>query len=711
MRRRDFIKTSSVVTSAFVIGFYIPQKSKAQNTKKDEKALKPNAFVQIKDDNSINFIIGQVEMGQGTYTTLAMCIAEELEVNWEEINIKAASVAPVYNHVWGPLMITGGSSSITAKQLEMRKIGASLNSMLKQVAAKRWKVRTYDVETNNAKVINKRTKEELTYGDLVKDLASIKVPKNPKIKDLKDCKIIGKPHARHQKEAWAKVTGKAEFTLDIQADNLKYAAILHPDVFGAKVKSFDASALKNNKDIIKVKQIPSGIAVIANNWFTAKQALRDIKVDWDLDEFANVSTSDMDKQYASLLEKEGASMRKDGNSKKAFSQAKDVIELTYDFPFLAHAPMEPLSFVAEHKNNKATLWSSAQSQTLAFGAASKILDVKSEDITYNTPYLGSSFGRRGAINLDFVKDGLFVAKDEGYPILTLWTREDDIKLGSYRPKYKNRVKLALDEYGDITAFDAKVVSQSIFKDSAFEAFGYSNGVDGAQKEGLANHPYSITNHDIQAHIVQSPIPVLWWRSVGHTQSAQTVECSIDQAAHLAKKDPIEYRKSMLSNQRFIDLLDDVAKKSAWKERKKEKNIGYGVAIVESFGSICAQVAKVRVTNDSFKVEKVWCSVDCGFAFNPQNVENQMISGINFGLATLLSSEITIEKGATVQSNFYDYKVTKISDVPDIEVSIINSNEKIGGIGEPGTPPILAAVPNAIFDATGKLYTSMPIKMT
>jgi isoquinoline 1-oxidoreductase beta subunit len=372
--------------------------------------------------------------------------------------------------------------------------------------------------------------------------------------------------------------------------------------------------------------------------------------------------------------------------------------------------MEPLSFVAHHDKNKATVWSTAQSQTLAFGAAMKVLGTKPEDITYHTPFLGGAFGRRGAINLDFVLEGLFVAKDEGYPIMTLWTREDDIKLGNYRPKYKNKVKLALDEHGDITAFDAKVASQSIFKGSPFEGSGYANGVDGAQKEGLVNHPYTIDNHNMQAYITESPIPVLWWRSVGHTQSAQTVECSIDQAAYIVGKDPIEYRKSMLTNKRFIDLLDDVAEKSNWKNRKKEKNVGYGVAIVESFGSICAQVAKVRVTKNDYKVEKVWCSIDCGFAFNPQNVENQMISGINFGLATLLSSEITIKDGATVQSNFYDYTVTKISDVPDIEVSIINSGEKIGGIGEPGTPPILAAIPNAIFDATGKLYTSMPIKM-
>lgn len=710
MERRDFLKTTSIATSAFVIGFYIPSKSRASDSKVSEEAFEPNAFVEIKSDNTITVFIGQVEMGQGTHTTLAMCLAEELNLNWDNINIKPVpKVAPIYNHVWG-LMITGGSSSIWGMQEKMRKNSAALNMMLKEAASKRWKIRTYDVETKDSKVINKRTKESLTYGDLVTDLSSIKVPTNVKIKDFKDCKIIGKAMPRDPKEAWAKVTGKADFGLDIRPEGLKYAAVLHPTVFGSKVKSFDAKAVEKKEGVIKVKQIPSGIAVIADAWFIAKEALSEINVEWDLGEFAKVSTSDMDKEYALAMENKGSSMRKDGDSDKAFKEASNVIELDYEFPFLAHGAMEPLSFAAYHKEGEAILWSTAQSQTLAFASAQKVLGVKAEDITYNTPYLGGAFGRRGAINMDFVLDGLYVAKDEGYPILTLWTREDDIKLGSYRPKYKNKVKLALDEHGDIIAFNAKVVSQSIFKGSPFEAVGYKDGVDAAQKEGLATHPYDIANNDMKAYTMESPIPVLWWRSVGHTQSAQTVECSIDQAAKIAKKDPIEYRKSMLTNKRFITLLDDVALKANWKNRKKEENVGYGVAIVESFGSVCAQIAKVRVSKNDFKVEKVWCSVDCGFAFNPQNVENQMISGINFGIATLLSSEITIKDGATVQNNFNDYTVTRISDVPDIEVSIINSGEKIGGIGEPGTPPILAAVPNAIFDATGKLYTSMPIKM-
>lgn len=709
MERRDFFKTTTAVSAAYVIGFYIPVKSRASEGKK-ENPLTPNAFVEITPENDINFIIGQVEMGQGTYTTLSMCIAEELNVHWEDINFKPANVAPVYNSFFGPLMITGGSSSIYSKQLQMRKIGAAVNEMLIKAAAKRWKVRAYDVYTKDSKVFNKKTKEVFTFGDLVSDLSSMKVPSEPKIKELKDCKFVGKPQARHPKESWAKVTGKAEFGIDVRVPNMKYAAIYHPTIFGAKIKSFDASKALKKEGVIKVKQIPSGIAVIAEHWWIAKEALFDIELVLENDEFKNVSEKDIDAQYEKLMENDGATMRKDGDSKKAFENAHKVVEAEYNFPFLAHAPMEPLGIVVHHQKDKASVWSSSQSQTMALGAISKVLNVKAENVTYHTPYLGGGFGRRGAINLDFILDGAFVSKDEEFPIMTLWTREDDIKMGNYRPKYKNKVKVALDKHGDIVAFDAKVVSQSIFKGSPFEGFGFQNGVDGAQKEGLADNPYDIESHDMQAYTVDSPIPVLWWRSVGHTQSAPTVEGIIDEAAFTAGVDPIEYRIKMLSDQRFINVLKDVAKKANWSNRKKEKNVGYGVAIHESFGTICAQIAKVRVTENDFKVEKVWATVDCGFAFNPQNVENQISGSINFGIAALKSSKITIKNGEAMQNNFYDYKVSRLSDSPEIEVSIINSGEKIGGIGEPGVPPILAAVPNALFDATGKRYHSMPIKI-
>jgi isoquinoline 1-oxidoreductase beta subunit len=402
--RRNFLKSTALLSSVFVIGLYIPSKSRADT--KIEKALEPNAFVRISKDNKIDFIVGQVEMGQGIYTTFAMCIAEELNVNWEAINIMASDVKPVYNSAYGPLMITGGSSSVRTKQTEMRKIGSALNSMLCQAAAKRWKVKIQDVFTKDSKVINSINHKSFTFGELVSDLSQMEIPTDAKIKDLKECTIVGKPMKRHFKEAWAKVSGKAEFSIDVRIDNLKYAAVLHPTIFGSTIKSYDDSNALKKEGILKVKQIPTGIAVIAEHWWQAKEALNDLVVEWDEGTFAKISSDDLHKEYALMMEKEGISMRKDGDSKKAFEDAYKIISAEFDFPFLAHAPIEPESCVVHHTNKSATIWCNAQSKTIAQREIAKALGIEPINVAYNTPYLGSSFGRRAANNFDFMLDGL-----------------------------------------------------------------------------------------------------------------------------------------------------------------------------------------------------------------------------------------------------------------------------------------------------------------
>jgi len=706
--RRNFIKSSALATSAFIFAMHLPVKSRAQEIKPESESLVPNAFVKIEENNTITFYIGQAEMGQGAHTTLAMCIAEELDVNWKDIIIAEAEVNEIYYHAWVPLMLTGGSSSVSTKHETLRKTGAALNIMLKVAAAKRWKVRNFNVKTKEATVINTSTNEIFTYGELVKDLSSIDVPKNPTIKPLSQSTVLGQPLKRNEKEAWAKVRGEATFGIDVRVPDMKYAAILHPSIFGAKVKSFDASLALKKEGVLKVKEIPSGIAIIATHWWIAKEAMAEIKVIWDEGSFKNVNTKSLNEEYETLSKLDGNVMRKDGNTIKAFQDASQVIEAEYNFPFLAHAPMEPLNCVVHDRKNAASISTGGQIQSVYRDVCANVLGLKAEKVDYTNTFLGGGFGRRATANVDYILDAVYTAKGESWPVMTLWTREDDIKMGNYRPMYKNKAKLALDKKGNITAFEATVVGQNIVKNTPFE-FLEKDNVDWAQWEGLSNHPYNIESHNLQAHSPKSPISVLWWRSVGHTQSAPMIEGLMEVAALKAGVDPIEYRKNMLTDKRHINILDDIKKLSNWENRKKEKNVGYGVSFVPSFGSIIAQIAKVRITDKDYKVEKVWCSVDCGFAFNPLNVENQMISGINFGLAATKYSELTIENGATLQNNFYDYEVTRISDAPDIEVSIVNSGAEIGGIGEPGTPPIFAAVANALFDATGKIYTNFPIK--
>ncbi|MEN5406120.1 molybdopterin cofactor-binding domain-containing protein [Aliarcobacter butzleri] len=711
LTRRDFLKNSTLLTSAFVIGFHLPIKGMAAQLENKKEIIEPNAFIKIDKDNKITFLLGQVEMGQGAYTGIAMCIADELDAFWDEIIFEPAPVKDVYNIPGMPMMLTGGSMSIKTQQQRVRLVGATLRFMLKTAAAKKWKVRVYDVKTKDSYVINKRTKEKLSYGSLIDEIKNMPIPSDVKLKDKNEYNLIGKRVKRHPIEVEEKITGRAKFGIDVRLPYMKYAALVQPRVFGAKIKSYDDSIAKNMAGVLKIKQLPNEkIAVIANYWYQAKQASEAISVVWDNGEFEKISTADLEKEYKSYLGKEDLPiMKKDGDTQSAFDKAFKVVEAEYSFPFLAHAPMEPLNCTVHHQGSKAFMSVGGQFQTLYRGTAAKILGINPENVEYYNNYLGSSFGRRANLSSDFVVDAVYVAKDEAYPIMTLWTREDDIKMGYYRPMTLSHAKMAVDEKGNITAFKADLINQSLTKGTIFESMMFKDGIDKTQREGLDDHPYKISSHDLKAFCPSSPIPVLWLRSVGHTVTAPIVENIIDQAAIALNIDPLDFRIKNLKEPRFVKLLENVKKQSNWE--KREKNSGFGVAIAESFGSIVAYVVKVKVENNDYKVENVWACVDCGMAVNLLGIENQIESAINFTIGYIKSAQITLTNGAVDQSNFYDYEVNRISDAPkSINIEVINSGEKIGGIGEVGVPPMFAAIINALADATGKRYTSFPIKL-
>lgn len=708
--RRKFIKNSTLLTSAFVLGFNLPTKSKAATTTQKVNILEPNAFIKIDADNTITFILGQVEMGQGIYTGMAQCIADELDAKWDEIIFEPARVNPVYNRPGLPLMITGGSGSIQFHNESVRKVGAAVRLMLKEAAAKKWKVRLFDVETKDSFVINKRTKEKLSYGSLVKDIKKMPLPNDVDLKKPSEFRLMGKALKRHPIEVEEKITGKGIFGIDVRIENMKYAALVQPKVFGAKIKSYDDSIAKDMPGVLKIKQLPNEkIAVIASHWWQAKNAMEKITVVWDNGEFEKISTSDLEKEYKDYLKKDIHTMRKDGDIDAAFKDAYKTVEATYTFPFLAHAPMEPLNCTVHHKKDQAYMSVGGQMQGLFRDTCAKILGVKPENVEYYTNYLGSSFGRRAPANIDYVTDASYVSKDEPWPVQTLWTREDDIKTGNYRPMTVANASLSVNKEGIITGFKGAVINQSITKGTFLEGFMYKDGIDATQREGFENHPYKVASHELKSFCPESPVSVLWLRSVGHTTSAPIVENIIDQAAVAMNIDPLDFRIKNLENPRFVKLLKNVAKQSNW--YKREKNSGYGVAIVESFGTIVAMVIKVKVENNDFKVQNVWSAVDCGFAMNPLGIENQIEGAVNFTIGYCKYAKITLTNGAVDQNNFYDFEVNRINDAPlSINVEIINSGEKIGGIGEVGVPPMFAAVINALADATGKRYTSFPIKL-
>ncbi|WP_104697496.1 MULTISPECIES: xanthine dehydrogenase family protein molybdopterin-binding subunit [unclassified Helicobacter] len=709
MNRRDFLKYTSSLSGALLVSFYIPSKSKADVLPQDQ-SFRANAFIEIARDNTISFMLANVEMGQGAYSGIATCIADELDAKWEEIIFKPAPVDPIYAEPsWG-LMITGGSRTIRNNQEYVRGFGATLRLMLKMAAAKRLGVAVKDLKTKDSYVIYKDKK--IAYGDLIDELRVMQVPQNAPLKTPQEYNLIGKPNKRHPLEVMEKITGKARFGIDTRLPNLKFAAIIQPRVFGAKIKSFDAKEALKMDGILKVKRLPNQkIAIIANTWYQAREALQKVQVNWDEGDFAKVSSEDLYTQYKQILQRQDLPvMRKEGDSNKAFKEAYKVVSAEYSFPFLAHAPMEPLNCTIHHQGDKALVVLGGQFQGIYRDFCANILGVKSENVEYQTPYLGGSFGRRGSINkmeLDCIGDAAYTAKDEPYPIMTLWSREDDIQMGWYRPLTLAKVRIALNKKGEMTALEGAVINQSLTKGTLFEKASFVDGIDHTQREGLENHPYSIASHNLSAFCPELPIPALWLRSVGHTVSAPIIENIIDEAAFALGEDPLDFRIKNIKNPRFVNLLKRVAQRSNWYER--EKGSGYGVAIAESFGSIVACVVKVLVQDKDYRVQKIWFGVDCGFAFNPLAVEQQMISAANFAIGYTKYAKITIKNGATEQENFYDYSLNTIADAPDlIDVSIINSGDKIGGIGEVGVPPVFAGIINALYDATKKRYTHFPV---
>lgn len=710
--RRTFLKATALVAGGLVIAFAIPQAKRfllPGETKAPADASKlpaPNAFLRIGTDNTITVMLAHSEMGQSIWTTLPMLIAEELDADWSKIQVEHAAAAPQYAHTAYGIQITGGSSTTWSEFDRYRQAGALSRALLINAAAQELGVSKDTLRTENGFVIGADRK--ISYGELAEAAAKLETPTTVALKDPKDWKIIGK--ATKRLDSTAKTDGTAKFGQDVQFDGLKTAMVARSPVFGGKVKSFDATASKQIKGVSNVVQVPTGVAVIADNYWAAKQGRDALKVEWDLGPSAGLDSQKMVESYRALAATAGTVAATAGDTQATLKQAKTVVKAEYLAPYLAHSPMEPLNCTVRVDKDACEIWTGTQMQTTDQQAAAKILGIAPEQVTIHTLFLGGGFGRRANPKADFVSEAVQVAKAAGVPVKTVWSREDDVKGGFYRPMFLHQANIALDDKGLPVAWEHTAVGQSIMLGTPFETVMIKDGVDATSVEGTADSPYlkGIANHHVQLHTVKSDIPVLWWRSVGHSHTAFVMESLIDELAHVAKRDPLEYRRELLKDHpHHLAALNLAAEKAGW-DKPLPKGVSRGIAVHESFGSFVAQIAEVSVSEGAVKVHRMVSAIDCGLAVNPESLTAQMESAVSFGLGAALQSEITFKDGQVQQSNFHDYQVLRMKDMPKVEVYIVPSTEKMGGVGEPGLPPVAPAVTNAIFAATGKRIRTLPI---
>ena len=709
MKRRQFLKASAAATGGLVIGFTLPVGNKmaiAQNAPAPNVA--PNAFLRIARDGSVTVQVKHLEFGQGVMTSLPMLVAEELDCDWTKVRAEMAPAAPQFAHTMFGMQMTGGSSSVANSWMQMRTVGAGARAMLISAAASKWKVDAAKCRTDNGFVIGPAG-QKAGYGTLADTANTLAVPVNIKLKDPKDFKIIGKPTRRV--DAPGKIDGSAIFGLDVtpkQVPNLHTAVVMHPPIFGARVKRFDASKVKGVPGVTHVIQTSNGVAVVAKNFWAAKRGRDLLTVEWDLGPGSKADTADLKKAYRELAQKTGI-VAKPGNIEGLKTAAKTVTA-EYEVPYLAHAPMEPLNCTVSVKKDSCEIWVGSQFQTVDQAAAAKTVGLKPEQVKLNTMIAGGGFGRRANPASDYVIEAVEIARDAKVPVKTVWTREDDIKGGYYRPMYVHRVNAGVDAAGKIIGWDHTIVGQSIIEGTAFEPMMVKGGIDATSVEGVADTPYDIPNMQVSLHTTRTGVPGLWWRSVGHTHTAFVMETMMDDLAKAAGKDPVAFRRDhLVKHPRIATVLALVAEKAGWGS-PLPNGVARGIAVHESFGTVCAEVAEVSVDKGQIKVRRVVAAIDCGLAVNPLTISAQVESAIAFGLSAALYGQLTLKDGVVEQSNFHDYPVLRIADMPKIEVHIVQGGTVPTGVGEPGTPPIAPAVSNAVFALTGKRLREMPFKI-
>ena len=715
LTRRSFMKAGALAGGGLVLGFFMPGANKFARAAEAKPTYAPNAFLRIAPDNTVSVMVNRLEFGQGVNTALPMLIAEDLDADWSQMRGELAPAGDAYKDPAFGMQITGGSGTIAHSYLQYREIGAKARLML-IAAAEQWKLKPEQLTTAKGYVMGPGG-QKASYGSLADAAMKQPVPATVKLKEPKDFRFIGKATPRI--DARAKSNGTQQFGMDFTLPGAKVAMVARPPVFGAKVAKFDAAKARAIKGVIAVLEVPTdrggrGLVVIADGYWQAKQGREALQIEWDTSAVEKISSDQQLAAYKALAKTAGTPAKKADISKLAGAPKK--ISAVYEFPYLAHAPMEPLNCTVDLKDDSCTLWVGSQFQTVDQAQAAGAAGLQPEQVTLNTLMAGGGFGRRAVPSSDYIVEAVNVAKvykaaGKSGPVKVIWSREDDIKGGYYRPAYVHRADIGLDAKGKIVAWDHAIVGQSIITGTSFEPFMVKDGVDNTTIEGMGE-PYEVPLN-LMVHNTKANVPVLWWRSVGSTHTAFVMETLIDEAAHVAKMDPVAYRRQLIGakHTRHLAALDLAVAKSGYGKRKLPKGHAWGVAMHESFGSVVAYIVEASVTKGVPKLHKVTAAVHCNQVVNPLTIEAQVQGAVLMALGTTLpGAAITLKDGVVEQQNFGDYTVARMPDMPQVAVFTVPSNDAPTGMGEPGLPPLAPAFANALFALTGKRLRKLPFDM-
>lgn len=718
--RRGLLAGAAALTGALVIGVAIGSGSRraraaGEAPRRLDPPAEPDAFVRIGADDLVTVIVKHLDMGQGIATGLTTLVAEELDADWAQMRFAfaPADAARYANLAWGPIQGTGGSTALTGSWIQLRKAGAAARAMLVEAAAVEWGVPAGEITVARGRIAHAASGREAGLGAFAEAAALLPVPPEPALKPPERWSLIGKDVPRI--DTPEKITGRAVFSIDVRREGALTAVVAHPPLFGARLAGFDAADARSVPGVVDVVEIPGGVAVVARDTWSALRGRDALRVDWDESRAETRSTPELVAAFRALADRPGALAARVGDAEAALGRAAQVVEAEHVFPYLAHATIEPMGGTIERRaDGTYAAWGAFQIPTIDQAAIAGLFATTPDRVHLETVYAGGSFGRRATPDGDWILEAAQILKATGEraPIRLVRTREDEMAAGRFRPLVVHKVRAGLDGQGRISGWSHRLVGKPIMLGSPFEALIMASGIDPTSVEGAQSTPYAIADRRLEVHNTRELVPVLWWRAVGHTHTAHVMETTIDALAHAAGQDPVAFRLDLLAGApREAAVLRLAAEKAGWDGRGMGPGRGRGVAVHRSFGTAVAMVAEVEVDGAEIRVPRIVTAVDCGIPVNPDVIRAQVEGSVGFALASVLREKVTLEGGRVRETNFDLYRPTRFSEMPQVEVHIVPSQAEPSGIGEPAVPTLGPAVANAVFAATGRRVTSLPLDLT